>query len=390
MSHLHHKKTPQLCKSGLTLSNPWHYVGSMKNRSSLSMSLLREVIEGRGSLELQRSLQKKRLADAGQTLEAHLRLIDRPEHAQRGAQLCQQLAQQGIHWVALDEPDYPTHLHEIEDPPVGFFYRGNLSALQAPCVAIIGSRTCTAYGQSVARKFASELARCGLTIVSGLALGIDAHAHQACLEAQGHTAAVLGTGVDAIYPKAHHGLAQAMLAQGGLLLSEFAPGTTPRPFHFPIRNRIISGLCQAVIVVEGEKKSGSLITARHALDQGRDLYAVPGPIDKPSAQGTNYLIQTGAAQLLTCTEEVLESLAPLLQIALKQHKKTSVRIEDAVAKRIYEGLDAFEPRPLEFIVADAALPTQQVMAKLVQLESLNLVIKKPGPYYLRNVVHTQC
>lgn len=351
------------------------------------MSLLWEVIEGRGSLELQRSLQKQRLADPSPTPEAHLHIYVRAEAIRRGVELCEQLQQDDIHWVSIDEPDYPHLLKQIADPPVGLFYRGRLAAIHKPSIALVGSRSCTSYGQGVTRTLASSLSRCGFTIISGLALGIDATAHQATLESRGLTAAILGTGIDNIYPKTHRNLADRIVAAGGTLLSEFPPGTQAKPFHFPIRNRVISGCCHATIVIEAEQKSGSLITARHALDQGRELFAVPGPIDKPSASGTNYLIKMGTAQLITSAEDVLDALTPLVQMAASHEKTKSICIDDGVAQRIYDGLDAFDARPLEFIVAESELPVSEVMAKLIHLESLNLVVKKPGPFYLRNPVH---
>jgi DNA processing protein len=361
----------------------------MKNDSSLSLSLLSEVIEGRGSLALQRLLQQQRLAHPGRSMENHLSIHKNAEKSKRGQSLKGDLQQNGIEWTAQHDAGFPLLLQQLNDPPVGLFHRGDLTALQHPCVAIVGARTCSSYGEGVARMLASELSRNGFTIVSGLALGIDATAHQAALDVGGKTVAFLGTGVDLIYPNAHRQLATQICSQGGAMISEFAPGTRGKPFHFPIRNRLISGSCLATIVVEAEIKSGSLITARHALDQGRELFAVPGPIDKSSSAGTNYLIQSGAAQLLSSVEDVLETLVPLGSQPYLSSPPKSVCIGDQVAERIYQGLDALDPRPLEFIVAESELPTSEVMAKLIHLESLNLVIKKPGPVYVRNPAHSQ-
>ncbi len=176
--------------------------------------------------------------------------------------------------------------------------RGEVGLLARPCIAVVGARAATAYGLRVARELARELAGQGFAVVSGLALGVDAAAHEGALEAGGATVAVFASGLDRVHPARHRGLAERIVAAGGTLVSEFPPGTPPLRGHFPRRNRLISGLSRAVVVVEARLRSGSLITARHALDQGREVLAVPGPVDAPTSAGTNELLRHGAAPLI--------------------------------------------------------------------------------------------
>lgn len=211
----------------------------------------------------------------------------------------------GITLVTSWDARYPARLKHITDPPAGLWRRGPLD-WDGKAVAIVGSRTATPAGVLVARQLSRDLAERGYIIVSGLAAGIDGAAHQAALDAGGVTLAVLGCGVDVVYPYRHRGLAAA-IAETGCLVSEFPPGTPPRPWHFPLRNRIISGLSQAVIVVEASERSGSLITARTALDQGRDVLAVPGSVASGRYRGCHALIRDGA-RLVETVKDVIEEL----------------------------------------------------------------------------------
>ncbi|MDP3559278.1 MAG: DNA-processing protein DprA [Legionellaceae bacterium] len=214
----------------------------------------------------------------------------------------------GAHRYILtwDDVQYPPLLREIHDPPFVLYAWGNLQCLQRKTLAIVGTRKPTPAGVNTATSFARILAKLGVTLVSGLALGIDAAVHRGCLEAEGATVAVMGTGIDTIYPRSHRKLAQCIGAEG-LLLTEFGLGTPPLAGHFPRRNRIISGLSLATLVVESAMKSGSLITARCALEQNRGVLAVPGSIYNVASQGCHHLLQQGA-RLVTCCEDVLEEL----------------------------------------------------------------------------------
>lgn len=208
--------------------------------------------------------------------------------------------------VRLGEPKYPELLAEIKRPPKQLFYIGNLSMLDGTCVAVVGSRTTTLYGRNVATQVGRRLAQQGVTVVSGMALGIDSCAHRGVLEAGGNTAAVFGCGVDKCYPPENRELKNE-LEKRGLVISEYPPGTAPDRFNFPERNRIISGLCQMTIVVQARNRSGALITAEQAADQGREVMAVPGNIDSQYNLGNNKLIKEGAMPIISI-DDILEPL----------------------------------------------------------------------------------
>jgi DNA processing protein len=234
---------------------------------------------------------------------AHLRSFDEAVYVRT-------LAERGYRFVA--RPRLPPLLRAIHDPPPGLFVRGEaeLELLARPAVAVVGARACSGYGSSVARMLGRELAAAGLVVVSGLARGVDAEAHRGALDAGGVTVAVLGCGVDRDYPAAHAELARR-IADSGLIVAEYAPGVEPRPWRFPARNRIIAGLCAATVVVEARERSGALITADLALEEGREVFAVPGEIGCALSAGTNALLKLGASPL-TDAGDVLDiyGLAP--------------------------------------------------------------------------------
>jgi DNA processing protein len=203
--------------------------------------------------------------------------------------------------------DFPALLREIPDPPLVLYYRGDLACLERCSVGVVGARRCTRVGASLATEMASKLAAQGVCVVSGLAMGIDGAAHRGALQIGGVTCAFLGAGLECLYPRDHHRLADEIVSAGGLLVSEYPPGTTPRPYQFPERNRLISGAAAAVVLVEASDKSGSLITARLALEQGRDVYAMPGPVRSNVSRGCHRLLRQGAA-LVTGAEDVLQEL----------------------------------------------------------------------------------
>ena len=217
------------------------------------------------------------------------------------------LAALGFRFLARSDPAFPPLLRAIHDPPPGLFLRGDaeVELLSRPAVAIVGARACSAYGRQIARSLGRDLAAAGLVVVSGLARGVDAEAHRGALEAAGLTVAVLGCGIDRDYPAAHRELAK-QIATAGLVVSEYAPGVEPAPWRFPARNRVIAGLCAATVVVEARERSGALITADFALEEGREVLAVPGEITSALSAGSNALLQLGATPL-TCAQDVLES-----------------------------------------------------------------------------------
>jgi DNA processing protein len=254
----------------------------------------------------------------GERWRAFERRFDEREYAQR-------LAAGGYRFLPRSSPDFPPLLRAIHDPPAGLFLRGvsESEILSRSAVGVVGARASSGYGASVARSLGRELAGAGLVVVSGLARGIDAEAHRGALEAKGATVAVLGCGIDRDYPAAHAELARRV-AEAGLIVSEYAPGVEPAPWRFPARNRIVAGLCAATVVVEARERSGALITADLALEEGREVFAVPGEITSSLSAGTNALLKLGAAPLTSAadvfasfgieSEPVQEASSPLLEL----------------------------------------------------------------------------
>ncbi|MBI5412482.1 DNA-protecting protein DprA [Candidatus Peregrinibacteria bacterium] len=238
----------------------------------------------------------------------------------------------GIRLLFIEDEGYPVCLREIPDPPVFLFVRGELGTLHK-AFAVVGTRRMSAYGQFVTEQLISGLLQTGFTIVSGLAIGVDACAHRVVLENGGRTIAVLGSGVDLIYPRQNESLALEILKKGGAILSEYPLGVIPDAFRFPRRNRIISGLSRGVLVAEGGVESGALITARYALEQGRDVFAVPGNIQQPGMAGTNHLIRRGEAKLVEKAEDILEEY----QMTLFQGARPTVVFTDP-EKRVLDEL----------------------------------------------------
>ncbi len=275
---------------------------------------------------------------------------------------------QGITVLTWDDPSYPRRLKEIDQPPPVLYVRGNIIEEDQWSVAIVGTRRATAYGRQVTHELAESLARNGITIVSGLARGIDGVAHQAALEAGGRTLAVLGCGVDRIYPPEHRRLGERVMGSGALV-SDYPPGTEPEAANFPPRNRIISGLSQAVVVVEAGEKSGALITAAFAAEHGRQVFAVPGNIYALQSKGTNVLIREGAHILLDA-QTVLETLN-LVQVS-DYRAARAVLPADATEAKLYAAL-GHEPLHVDEIRAQTGLPIEQVSSTLTMMELKGMV-----------------
>lgn len=269
----------------------------------------------------------------------------------------------------FDHPDYPVLLSTIPDPPPVLWMKGELTALTLPQLGIVGSRHASRSGIQLAYDFAASLAQSGVIACSGLALGIDAAAHQACVDLTKPTVAVLGTGVDRIYPRRHQRLADQIRANGGVLVSEYPPGTAPLQRHFPRRNRIISGLSIGTLVVEAAVRSGSLITARQALEQGREVFAIPGSIHNPLSRGCHALIREGAT-LVETVGQVIEELGSLLgQLAepLSEALPAAGPVFTPEQDHLLQHI-GWEPLWLDDLAASAEQPLPRLQAMLMQLE----------------------
>lgn len=282
------------------------------------------------------------------------------------------------HILCWDDAAYPELLREIHDPPIVLYLRGKQCSLTKPAIAMVGSRNPSIQGSDNAYQFAKALASHQVAVCSGLALGIDAQAHRGCVDAEGVTWAVLGTGVDCIYPWRHQHLAEKIMEKG-LLISEFPLKTAAFAGHFPRRNRIISGLSLCTLVVEAAIKSGSLITARYALEQNRDVLAIPGSIQNPKARGCHHLLKQGA-RLVTSVEDILEELEIPLAHKIQENSQSGLA-------RQYENLVkclGFEVTTVDQLVQRSACSLEEVLCQLAELELEGVVKPVPGGYLRLN------
>ncbi len=289
----------------------------------------------------------------------------------------------GIEVVLSLDDDYPVRLREIPAAPDVLFYRGELSGEDELAVAIVGTRKATPYGRRQADRFAGVLADRGVTVVSGMARGIDAAAHRAVLARGGRTIAVLGSGLLQVYPPEHRELFEE-IAQCGVVVSEYPPLRPPKSSTFPQRNRIISGLSWGVLVVEAARQSGALVTARHAVEQNREVFALPGSIEGGHYAGCHRLLRDGA-QLVEAPEEILESLGPLPHPTEHQGRSLQKPIELNLSDQERQILDAVrqDPTPVDLVIASCGLPAPRVLATLSILEMRQLVERVSGQFVVR-------
>src|SRR2546426_4759248 len=302
--------------------------------------------------------------------------------------------------LVLDDGVYPSLLREIYDPPIVLYVKGAWTeCLDQPCVALVGSRRCSTYGQNAALMLARDLAQRGVTIISGFARGIDAAAHRGAIEGGGRTVAVLGTGIDEVYPRDHKKLADEILERGGALVSQFPLSTPPVSENFPYRNRIISGLSLGVVVVEAAENSGSLITARLAIEQNREVFAVPGNITSRTSFGTNYLIKGAGAKLVQQWQDVAAELPPQIAARLlpppvgrKEKEKDlvnqlSLAPQDLSEKErtVFKLLSPDNPAHIDALVETSKLSVSQLTGTLLTLEMRELVRALPGKCFVRKM-----
>lgn len=277
--------------------------------------------------------------------------------------------------IAMSDAAYPERLKQLDSPPLLLYCHGNTELLTAPQLAIVGSRKATINGLNSARRMAKELGDAGITVTSGLALGIDGAAHQGAYPTSGRTVAILGGGLDCIYPRSHQTLASSMIEHGGCLMSEFAPWETVKPYHFPRRNRLIAALSSGVLLIEARIKSGSMITANLAADLGIDVFATPGNINNPLSEGPHYLIQQGA-KLVTCSGDICEELGWVVK---DSGGASDIHQQDESDEPLLTEFTG-EPIDIDYLVEKTGLSVNRLMSRLVELELQGLIVTVPGGY----------
>jgi DNA processing protein len=285
------------------------------------------------------------------------------------------------HLICIDDARYPKLLKQIHDPPAFLYLKGRLDNLHEPQLGVVGCRDMSNYGQMLAFRFAKELAAMGITITSGLALGIDGMAHEGALQGHGHTIAVLGTGLNHIYPEAHTPLSQNIIHNGGTLVSEFAPSVGIKREHFPQRNRIISGLSLGVLVVEAAQKSGSLITAKYALEQNRPVFAIPGRVDSPQSRGCHQLLREGAL-LTEKIEDILHELYEPLRRWTQGVKAVTPKTQNKISLDLLENLSFNTPKSLDELALSTNKMHSTLQKELLALELTGEIKRVTGGYIL--------
>ena len=312
----------------------------------------------------------------------------------------QETGKVGADLLIIDDGVYPALLREIYDPPITLYVKGAWEeCLDQPCLAIVGSRRASTYGQNAAMMLARDLSQRGVTIVSGFARGIDAAAHRGALEAGGRTVAVLGTGIAQYYPRDHRKLGEDILSSGGAIVTQFPLGTPPVSENFPYRNRIISGLSLGVVVVEAAENSGSLITARLAIEQNREVFAVPGNITSRNSFGTNYLIKGAGAKLVQQWQDIAAELPPQIAAKILPPPLGDKRRESSLAtqlslvpenlskneRSVFKLLSADSPAHIDSLLGASKLPISDVTTALLGLEMRELVRALPGRCFVRKI-----
>lgn len=339
----------------------WHWLCSMEGLSPVKKTRLLRLYP---SPEQLYNIEEKQLSTLDFLTDREKKqFLNSRNEEKEFRKTYEQTERQGIRLVTLTDQEYPDRLLHIYGPPCGLYVKGRLPAPREKSAAIVGARGCSPYGREMARQTGRKLAEAGIQVISGMAAGIDGAAQWGALET-GTAFAVLGCGVDQCYPISNFPLYERLAAEGGLL-SEFPPGSKPLPWHFPMRNRLISGLADLVAVIEARKKSGSLITAEFALDQGKDVFALPGRVTDPLSEGCHQLIKNGAG-LLSAPEDILEILAPQWKKPIKKCKE----IENGLVfneKKVYSCLD-YHARSLEELVETTGLTVKETARALVQLE----------------------
>jgi DNA processing protein len=362
-----------------TISHPeeWRFWLALRMVRGVGNVTYRELLTAFGSPEAALHASAGALIGAGVHAEVARAITSFDQWRAVEAEL-HKIARTGVRLVTRLDTEYPENLTHLHDPPPFLYVRGSLIPEDRLAIAIVGSRFSSAYGRGVARDLARGLTEKGVTVVSGLARGVDVEAHRATLEAKGRTIAVLGSGVDVIYPSEHRSLAADIPSQGAVL-SEFPLGSKPDAVHFPYRNRVISGLALGTVVVEAAENSGSLITARFALEQNREVFAVPGVITSVRSRGPHKLIKDGA-KLVENVEDILQEIAPgLTRTPSAQAMELTPPLEphEASLLRLFE----HDPLHVDLLIAKSGLTPARVLEVLLELELKGLVTQLPGTHF---------
>jgi DNA processing protein len=356
----------------------------------------RKLVEHFGSAEAVFHASLTELESTGIQVVSAAQSIATGKSAEVAREEIARAAAAGVTVVSVEDACYPPRLKEIYDPPLVLYVRGNPEVLTQPGIAMVGTRHPTPYGSGMAERLACDLASQGLVIISGMARGVDTASHRGAISAKGKTIAVFGTGVDVIYPKENSRLSEQILALGGALISEFRLGTFAAPQNFPIRNRILSGMSVGVLVVEAAEYSGTRITARCALEQNRDVFAVPGNVTNKNSWGPNTLIKQGA-KLVATWEDVWEDLPPEVKLALTPTASSESGAGSSASLFPDEGLPPHEKRILSLLKADEAthidelvekleqeLSSSEIFAALFELELTGKVRQMPGKNFVKS------
>ena len=372
--------------------NPDVYWLALRNVPGVGPRTAKMLLEEFGTAERIFQLSETELIAAGVYRNAARNMVAFADYDRLERELCE-LPRVGASLLRWSDPEYPLILRQIADPPPFLYVRGSFDAQQRNCVAIVGARAASDAGRHMARRLAMELAARGIAVVSGLARGIDSEAHQGALDGTGITVAVMGCGIDVIYPAENRKLAESIIDKGGALLSELPIGTPPMAENFPTRNRILSGLCLGVVIVEAAEKSGSLITARMALEQDRQVFAVPGSPLFGKSRGSNRLLKEGA-KLVECVEDVIEELAPQLganpvsneaRNASAERSRRAAEVPSVGAAEPVETLLGYlkedEKVHVDSIVESSGLTPQTVLGLLLELELQGIVTQYPGKLF---------